>query len=239
MADRQLARLGGALILIGSVLGVIFNLLHPRTTSEADDAGIRLVAGSDSWVLIHTGILVTLILIFVGLLIFAMHLPEAVSAWARLAIVTQGAAAATGAIWAAVDGVAAKEIIDEWASASGTTKESLFAAAQGVEAVSLGTFFVFILMVIGLAPFMYGIAVSKSRMYPAWLGSLGTFAGAAGIVVGIAHFLAGPSVILTNVIFTIVALLVTIFIGALGWYLYRGLTVGPPPASEVRQQVAA
>ena len=239
MVDRGLARTGGALILVGSALAVIFNLLHPRTTSEADDAGLRLVADSDLWVLIHTGILVALLLVFVGLLIFAIGLPESVASWARLAIVTQGAAAAAGAIWAAIDGVAVKRVVDDWNTASGASEEAFFAAARGVESVSIGVFSVFILLVTGLAPLMYGLAVSKSRVYPSWLGSLGIFAGSAGIIVALVQMMTEPSVVLTNIIFTIVALLVTIFIGALGWYLYRGTAPGPHPASEVRQQAAA
>jgi hypothetical protein len=227
------------LILLGSALALIFNLLHPRTTDQADDAGIRMVAGSDIWIFVHTGIIVALVLTFVGLLIFALSLPERASSWARLAIVTQAAAAGVGALWAATDGIAMKEIVDEWAGASGPAKESFFAAARGVEAVSLAGFNAFILLVVGLAPLMFGLAVSKSRAYPGWLGSLGVFSGAAGIAVALIQMVAGTSVLLTNVIFTIVALLVTIFVGMLGWYLYRGLAVEPPPASEVRQPVAA
>jgi len=72
MADlserRWLYRIGGAAAVVGSLLGMVGNLVHPPTAGPGDPASTaQVVAESGSWIPIHLAIIVGLVLMLGGL----------------------------------------------------------------------------------------------------------------------------------------------------------------------------
>ena len=69
MSDRDLYRVGSASAVVGEVVALVTNLIHPRLSSYDDPVGetLRAAARSDAWIPIHLGLLVGSLLIVVGL----------------------------------------------------------------------------------------------------------------------------------------------------------------------------
>lgn len=58
MSEPTLFRVGSACLIVGSLLAIVVNALHPRTTDIANpQALVQLAAASDLWVADHLGIL--------------------------------------------------------------------------------------------------------------------------------------------------------------------------------------
>ena len=190
LADRPLT-LSGVLLLVGFVVnGIQRMLLHPTGAEDNHQAIFKKYADSDVWVFTHLAEFLLLLLAFAGLLVLCRALrPEA--PW--LALLAAGAIIAASAIWAvlqAVDGVALKQAVDAWASASGAEKATRFANAETVRWIEWGLQSYFRVL-LGVAFLLLGAAAVVSRLVPTWLGMLLAAAGLLSVVVGVSVAYAG------------------------------------------------
>ena len=78
-SDRWIYRIGGFAAIVGSLLAMIGNLLHPMTPTGDPVAVGHAIHGSDAWTVIHMAIVIGLILMLGGLMAIAdsMHEPFA------------------------------------------------------------------------------------------------------------------------------------------------------------------
>src|SRR5207244_7366594 len=68
MPERTLTRIGAAAAVLGAVLGLVVNVLHPRVNDPVNTkAFLRQVAGSTIWVGDHVGIIFAVLLVTGGL----------------------------------------------------------------------------------------------------------------------------------------------------------------------------
>ncbi len=225
--EGQAMRWGGAAAMIGAVLSLIGNLLHPRADHATGVRGeLRLVADSDIWLVDHLILAFSLAFLFVGLLSVASYLDAgASSTWGRIARGAVVSGITIAYLTVAVDGMAMKTVADDWAAAGGGPG----GGAEAVTQVSLALFTALIGSFTGVTPLLVGLAQLWSRRFPSWLPYLAIAGGALGILVGTVQFLNGPSNFVTNILFTIGAIVVTAWTFLSGLQLWKG---APGPDAE-------
>ena len=125
---RWVFRLGGWSAVVGAVLGGVGNLVHPVTPMN-DPAGVaRAIAGSRLWVPIHLAIVVGILLMLGGLVALAHSVGGGLAGTlARFGLWAAVAGVTIGLVLVILDGVAARQLAQEWA-----------AAPPGDQAVALG-----------------------------------------------------------------------------------------------------
>jgi len=179
--DKSLLRLGAVLGLLGFVVQIVMDRLHPHRVAPNDSVNVfREYAGSDIWTAVHIGQFVGtlfIVLAFVALASSLYQQPGLAGGLAVVGTVTAILVAAVFAVQMAVDGVALKAAIDTWVDAASPGEQS--AAFQVAEAVrwtekGLGGFFQFIN---GITLLALGVSIALGARYPKWIGFVGALAG--------------------------------------------------------------
>jgi hypothetical protein len=115
-AERSIFRIGAVAGILGSLLAMVGNLLHPATPTGNPEGVARTIAQSANWVLVHLVIVVGLILMLGALVALSRSIeggvPGVVLAW--LGSIAAVAGVTVGVILVIVDGVAAKHLADAW-----------------------------------------------------------------------------------------------------------------------------
>jgi hypothetical protein len=186
--DRSLLRLGAVLGLLGFVVQIVMDRLHPHRVAPNDSVNVfREYAGSDIWTAVHIGQFVGTLLIVLSFVALATSLyqqPGLAGALAVVGTVTAILVAAVFAVQMAVDGVALKAAIGAWVDAASPGDQS--AAFQVAEAVrwtekGLGGFFQFIN---GTTLLALGVSIALGNRYPRWIGFVGALAGLSFVAGG-------------------------------------------------------
>ena len=218
MLDRSVLRWGGLAAMIGAVIGVIANLMHPRGDTFTVQGELDLVAGSDIWLLDHFLIAWSLAFAFVGLIAIGWSFSEEVAqGWGRIAAASAIGGIIVGYITVGVDGMALEAVAD----AGGP-------AGEAVARISLALFTGLIGSLFGLTPVLYGIAGLSSPSYPKGLAYLALAGGALGMLTSSIQFLSGPSAVVTNMMFVVASVAYTV------WLFMNGLRLWKAPAAAVQ-----
>jgi hypothetical protein len=214
--DRDLYRWGGAAAVVGAVVALVTNLLHPRISNYENYVGETLakVAKSDAWIPIHLGLLVGSLLIVLGLFAVARSMKGGpADGLARLALGSLLVAAPVAVATLLVDGYATKQIADAVAAGGDQT------AGAAVLHVAWALFTGLIILFVGVTPALLGMAAARSGIYPAWLGWAAVILGIVAVADGIVAAWDGPS-----------AAFFAVFIATSGlltlWVLILGVLVG-------------
>jgi Domain of unknown function (DUF4386) len=137
------------------------------------------------WVASHLTQLMGVTLIVAALLMLSRQLrARKAAAWSRLA---QGGAVASLAVATAlqaVDGIALKAMVDNWAGAPAAQKDAAFQAALAVRQVEVGLASMSSLL-FGLTVSVYGVALLRDRMYPKWVAGLAIVGGVPTTIAGV------------------------------------------------------
>ena len=233
MKDRPLIRLGAMLGLAGAAIAVVANLLHPRVTGTGPTARFEAIAASSSWNLIHYLGGLSIFLLLAGFIAFARYLEGRPGhEWARLGLAAAVVGVGVGVVLIAIDGLALKLAVDEWAAAGRPTSGDVFVGATIIEHISTGLFNVFNGVLIGAAPIAAGIATIRSRVFPVWMGALAVIGGLGGLTVDLVQSLGGAENFLGNVVFPLSALLVTLWAIAAMLMILRGTQEEEVPAAR-------
>ena len=231
MPDRSTIRLGSAGAIVGGVLALATNLLHPRLTEFGDyvPAELRMVADSDGWVPIHLGLLVAVLLISAGLYVASRTLADqGVDGLRRLAVGSLLVGTAAAVMTVVVDGYATKTVADAWAASQ---SDATLAAGTAVAEIAWALFMGMILVFLGTTPVLVGLAVARSRVYPAAFGWPVVVLGLLAVASSVMGVLDGPSAAFF-VLFTISSGLLTIWVIGIGILLWRRVAeVVPAPAA--------
>jgi hypothetical protein len=230
--DPALLRLGAALGLLGIVVQVVMDRLHPHQVAPNDSVLVfREYAGSRGWTAVHIGQFAGTLLIVLALVALARTLSAqsgAAGALALVATVTAVLVAAVFAVQMAVDGVALKAAIQAWTAAD--TPVSQAATFQVAESVrwtekGLGGFFQ---ILNGATLVCLGCSIALGDRYPTWLGLVGAAGGVAFIVGGVATAHTGFSPEAGRFLLPGTVLLAVVLVGAvvLMWRRAGGRPVG-------------
>lgn len=219
MGDYRVLRVGGIVAMVGAVLAVVFNLLHPRSGDTTLEAHLELVSSSGLWVFDHFAIF-----LLGGAFLFSLWAIarsfriEPSRSWAGAALVFAIAGAALLVPLLAIDGFAGKVVADAWAESA---TDANLAAGRAVTVIEQSVFTSTVLLSFGLSPVLFGITILAGAEYPRGLGWLAIVSGVIGVVTATIQFLSGPSNLTLNVLFTISSLLLTVWLFVMGRHLYR------------------
>ncbi len=215
MEDRQMLRIGSVSAVLGAILLVVTNILHPRDFEYGDTAShFADVAGSDIYLGDHIGLLVGALLMTAGLIAIARSLREGGgAAWAFFGLTSAVVSAGLMVVVIGIDGIAFVAAADELSGMS--------TAAFLLEQIGLGLFTMLIFFTFGVMYALYGLAISLSDTYPKYMGWIALVGGIAGMTIGIVQAYEGPSDTLTNVLFPIVSVLLTVWVFAMGLFMWK------------------
>ena len=223
MTDQGLYRLGSVSAVVGAIVALVTNLLHPRLSDLDDPVGetLREAAQSDAWIPIHLGLLLGSLLIVLGLFAFARSMNGGpADGLARLALGGLLVSAPVAVLALAVDGYATKLVAD---AAGGDID---LAAGAAVVHIGWALFMALTISFIGFTPALFGLAAARSGIYPAWLGWGAVVLGLVAVITGVVGTLDGPSAAFF-VAFTVASGLLTLWVLVLGVLLGRRAAMVP------------
>jgi len=193
MSSGGSVRVGAAAAVAGALVLFVGTFLHPAGADPNDPvAAFAEYAADPLWVASHLTQLFGMILM-VGALIQLSRtlLTGSAGLWAALGMAGAIASLAVAAVTQAVDAVALKIMVDDWAAASEPDKAMVFQAAYGVRQIEVGLASMTALL-FGLTVSLYGIALIVDDRLPGWLGWLALIGGiptsVAGIVIAYTGF---------------------------------------------------
>lgn len=108
--DRWAFRVGGGSAMLGAILGLVGNLIHPATSGPAHPAETaRVVAHSSIWIPLHVALLVSFIFMLGGLVAIHDSITRGRAAVvARFGLIAAIVGTAGGVVLLSLDGFAAK-----------------------------------------------------------------------------------------------------------------------------------
>jgi hypothetical protein len=222
--------IGSKAAIVGSLLGMVGNLIHPATPLDDPQGVARVIAASDAWFAIHFGIVIGITLMFGGLIALYHSIRGGLpGALARFGLFAAGVGIAVGLILTILDGVAAKQLADEWASA---TAETRFIALQNVltnETMNFALASLFNFIFAGVTFILFGLAVALSDVYPRWLGWVVVAAGVVSITASLVQGVPGEPTTLSWILTIIGPTVITL------WVLIIGVLMGRK-ASQMKSQ---
>ncbi len=230
-----LLRIGAVAAVLGAVLAGVGNLLHPVTPRD-DQVGVaRVIASSGSWTLVHVVIIAGVILMLAGLLGIRVSLAGdgLTDALARLGMYAATIGTTIGLILVILDGVAAKQLADQWAAAPASAAPVALGLVSVNETINFALGGLFNLSFAGIPFILFGLAVARSTIYPRWLGWVGFGAGVGSTAAGLVQAFTGKptttSLVLTIIGPTVITLWL-IVMGTLLWRLSGHTAPARPPA---------
>ncbi len=221
MPERTLLRIGSVSAIAGAVFLIVFNVLHPPSGAFDDTrAHLQGIADSGIYQAVHVGILVGALLLLggQGRALYRSIAAEPGAALARLGFAAALVGTATISLDIATDGIALKVVADAWASSQ---DPALFQAAYVLEQVVAGIFSIWIFVLLGVSFSLYGLAVALSDVYPKWLGWAALVVAIGAGLIGLAEAFSGHSVVLTNILFPIASILLTVWMLVMGALMWR------------------
>jgi hypothetical protein len=221
-ADRWTFLIGGVAAVLGSLLGMVGNVIHPATPID-DAVGVaQTIAETDSWLVIHLAIVVGIILMLGGLVAIVYSLRgDLAVALGRFALVATVAGVAVGLILVILDGVTARQLAEEWALAPSDERLVALRLAAMNETMNFALASLFNILFAGVAFILLGFAVTASEGYPRWFGLVAALAGFESIVAGLIQAESGSPVETARVLTIIGPTLITLWLFVMGILLIR------------------
>lgn len=221
-ADRWTFLIGGMAAVLGSLLGMVGNLIHPATPIN-DAVGVaQAIADADDWLVIHMAIVVGIILMLGGMIAIVYSLRgDLAEALGRFALAATVAGVAVGLILVIVDGVAARQLAEEWVLAPPEESFVALRLAAMNETMNFALASLFNILFAGVAFILLGFAVTASDGYPRWFGLVAVLAGFESIVAGLIQAESGSPVDTARVLTIIGPTLITFWLFAMGVLLIR------------------
>ena len=206
-------RIGSAAGIAGALLGLVGNLIHPATPVGDPEGVAQTIAGSRIWVPAHLAIVVGLVLMLGGLLAIAQTIQGGLpGALARLGWAAALAGITVGLILVTLDGLAAKQIAEAWATAPPEERAAALRLVQAEETINFALAALFNILFAGVTFVLYGLAVAWSRRYPRWLGWVVVVAGVGSLVAGLVQAVVGEPTTVTRVLTIIFPTVITLWL---------------------------
>ncbi len=208
--------------MAGAVLGIIFNLLHPRSSAATESvrAELELVRDSDIWTLDHIGIGIAVVLGTFGLVAIALSMFGGEGElWARAAALSAIGGGTLLSAAVAIDGIALREFTETWSASPDAP--GMLQAAQALLDVDIAVLTAAIGSHFGVTALIFGAAILATRAYSQNLGYASLVAGVLGFITALILAAKGADNFALNVLFPIASLLDTVVLAILGWQLWQ------------------
>jgi len=215
-------RIGAVSAIVGSLLGMVGNLIHPSTTGLSAEGVAQVIADSSLWLPMHMTIVSGLILMLLGLTAICRSinggLAGAFSMFARSAAI---AGITVGVLLVTLDGIAAKHLADAWAVAPDGEKIIALRILSAEETFNFAIAALFNILFAGVAYTLLGLAIVFSKVYKPWLGGIVIAAGVGSIVAGGIQAVTGESTGVTRTLTIIFPTIITLWTAYMGVLLYK------------------
>jgi len=220
--EGSIFRIGSVAGIIGALLAMVGNLLHPATPIGDPEGVARTIAHSESWVPVHLVIVVGLTLMLGALVALSRSIEGGVpGALAQLGSVAAVAGVTVGVALVIVDGVAAKHLADAWEAAPPEEAAAAMRVVLAEEAINFALAALFNILFAGVTFILLGLAVAWSGEYPRWLGWVVVVAGVGCVPVGLVQAYTGESIGLTRIATIIFPTLITLWVIVMSVLLLR------------------
>src|SRR5215203_5128361 len=215
-------RIGAVAGIVGSLLAMVGNLLHPATPTGNPEGVARTIAQSANWVLVHLVIVVGLILMLGALIALSRSIEGGLAgALAQLGSVAAVAGVTVGVVLVIVDGVAAKHLADAWEAAPPDQAAAALRVVVAEEAINFALASLFNILFAGVTFIVLGLAVASSGEYPGWLGWMVVIAGVGSVLVGLVQAYMGESIGFTRIATIIFPTIITLWVVVMSVLLLR------------------
>ncbi len=224
IAERWIFRIGSGAAIIGSLLAGVGNLLHPVTPIQNPEGVALVIAESILWVPVHVVIVLGIIIMLGGLVALYHSIKGGLAgALARFGLFAALAGTTLGVILVTLDGIAAKQLAEEWARAPQRSEGALrLVLAEQTLDFALASFFN--ILYAGITFILYGLAVALSRVYPRWLGWVAVVAGMGSIGAGLVQAYTLESTPLSKILTIIFPTIIVLWLLVMGILLARKAT---------------
>ncbi|MDQ3691861.1 MAG: hypothetical protein M3406_17870 [Chloroflexota bacterium] len=215
-------RIGGMAAVVGSLLAMVGNLLHPMTP-VGDPAGVgHAIHASQSWTTVHMVIVIGLALMLGGLVAIADSMRTGLAgALSRFGLFAAVSGATLGMILVTLDGIAAKQLADAWAGAPAAEQAAALRDLVAEETMNFALVALFNILFAGFTFILYGLAVATGDVYPRWLGWPVVVAGIGSIAVGLIQGQVGESTGISRIASIVFPTVITLWVATLGILLLR------------------
>jgi hypothetical protein len=214
--------IGAVAGIVGSLLAMVGNLLHPATPTGDPEGVAQTIAQSENWVLVHLVIVVGLILMLGALVAISRSIEGGVAgALAQLGYVAAVAGVTVGVILVIVDGVAAKHLADMREAAPPEQAAVALRVVLAEEAINFAIAALFNILFAGVTFILLGLAVVSSKEYPGWLGWVAVVAGVGSVPVGLVQAYTGESIGFTRIATIIFPTVITLWVVVMSVLLWR------------------
>lgn len=211
-----LQKIAGLSFIAGTILLVVFGLLHHEEDLEDLSDTIQSIAESNGGFveIDHILIAVAFWVLMVGMIgVYRSISSGGAAAWVRIGLYALIIATTLRSVFLAIDGVGLAMVAEHWEGATGPDKATIFLTFSSLE-VMLDGLRSMTDIFYGVAFVLLGIGISLSAVYQKWLGWVIIVAGAIWIVIGIV----GSSSDL-DILFAIAFLLTVV------WHLVIGIVI--------------
>jgi Domain of unknown function (DUF4386) len=223
-------RIGSVAGIVGALLAMVGNLVHPATPTDDPQGVARTIAGSQLWVADHLAIVVGLILMLAALVAIADPIRDGLpGALARLGSVAAVAGITVGLVLVTLDGLAAKQLAEAWATAPPEEQAAALRLVLAEETINFALAALFNILFAGVTFILYGLAVAWSRVYPRWLGWVVVVAGIGSVAAGLVQAYAGESTTVTRVLTIVLPTVITLWLAGMSTLLLKA----PAPEPEL------
>jgi hypothetical protein len=220
--EGGILRIGAVAGILGSLLAMVGNLLHPATPIGDPEGVAQTIAQSERWVLVHLVILVGLILMLGALVALSRSIEGGLAgALAQLGSVAAVAGVTVGVVLVIVDGVAAKHLADAWEAAPPEEAAAALRVVVAKEAINFALAALFNILFAGVTFILLGLSVAWSGEYPGWLGWVAVVAGVGSVPVGLVQAYTGESIGFTRIATIIFPTIITLWVVVMSVLVWR------------------
>jgi hypothetical protein len=221
-SDRWVYLLGGVAAIVGSLMGMVGNLIHPVTPLDDPEGVAQVIAESDAWTAIHLVIVFGIVLMLGGLVaLYKSIRGEAAGALARLGLAAAIVGIASGVVRVILDGVTAKQLADQWAIAPQEERPIALRVVLANETMNFALASSFNIVFAGATFILFGMAVALSGVYRRWLGWIVVAAGVVSVGAGLIQAFTGEPTMASRVLTIIGPTVITLWLLVIGVLLIR------------------
>jgi hypothetical protein len=220
---------------------MVGNLVHPITPIDDPKGVAGVIADSAIWVPVHLAIVFGIVLMVGGLVAIRHSLREGLAGeLARFGLVAAVIGATVGLVLVILDGVAARQLAQEWKAAAPEARDLALGLVQANETINFALASLFNLVFASATFMLFGLAVAVSDRYPRWLGWVAVAAGTLSMVAGVIQASIGEPSDASRLLTIIGPTLITLWLLNMGILLMR-MARAPQglPAMDARARATA
>ncbi|MDX1510626.1 MAG: hypothetical protein R3249_04725 [Nitriliruptorales bacterium] len=211
MLDRSVVRFGAAGGMVGAVIALVFNILHPRSSDVGAASSAANAQSEGIWLFDHYMIGWAIGLALLAFIVISKSMTgEPSRSWATVAMYFSFGSVVMLFASLVVDGFS----VFHAGEASAELGEAMAYVSEGLFVGGISTFF-------GVLPVLYGEAVLTGDDYPKWLGWMAVAAGLLGLVTATMMWFDGLTDTTSNVMFPVASVAFTVWIGSMSFLLWQ------------------